>query len=101
MYVRAHLTPDCIRHVASVHSLIVASHVDYGESGIFIAELHVSIGCDGGVVLQPFIGQRCAIGHRAHEDYCVIKFHQIGCICPQSHIRNRNCGEETKKQVIS
>lgn len=93
-------TADTIGYIALVRPLVIAGHADDSESGASVAELHSSTRCDHRAALQPNIRQGSPVGHRAHENSCVIELHQVGCFCPQSHIRNRHYKEGNNKPFI-
>lgn len=66
---------DIIGHIAPEEPLSIAGHLDHSEGSSSVAELYSPTGCDHRAVLQPSIRQGRPVGHRAHENCCVIELH--------------------------
>lgn len=85
-YRGADFITDAIGHITCKRPLVIASHIEYGESSISIADIYVPTSCDHRAAVHPNVRWQRAFQKGARENCCVIELHQVGCFCHQSHI---------------
>ena len=62
---------DRVGHIACPGTLVIAGHIDYGESGASITKLDIVTGCDLRAAFQPMVGGGGARGGAGQTDRAV------------------------------
>ena len=73
----ADVITDKVGHIASPWTLVIAGHIDYGESGASITKLDIVTGCDLRAAFQPMVGGGGARGGGAGQTDRAVELHYI------------------------
>lgn len=83
---------DLIGRMAPERALVVAAHVDDGESGTSISELDSLASGETEAAVGPEERDERPRGGRASQGHGIFRLHQTGLLHVDSHVSNRLCG---------